>query len=131
MALSHVHRRSVPPEQRLDFRSAKTSSLVESAVGLNALSPVSVLLVDPERTPTVPQLAHAAEHQAGREPVGAPVMARVQLTQNRQQRVAPSSIDLIDQQHKWPGVGLGPALQRIPQSRVRTPFGQRLAPDLR
>ncbi len=65
----------------------------------------------------VPQVAHAAQNDAVREPVWTQVVAGAQLAQYRQQRVTHQGVDLVDQQHQWTRVGPRPARQRFPKRR--------------
>ena len=68
----------------------------------------------------VAHVPHAAQDDALRKGRRAPDVARSQLAQHREQRIAHQRVDLVDEQHRRPRVGLRPAAQRLAKGAVRT-----------
>ena len=66
----------------------------------------------------VVDIAHPAQHDALREGAGALAVAGAQLAQHRDQAVADERVDLVDEQHQRPRVGLAPAPQRRREGAV-------------
>ena len=61
--------------------------------------------------PIVPHVAHPAQHDAVRETPRSHVVARPQLAEHREQRVAGQGIDFVDEEHHRLPVATGPSIQ--------------------
>ena len=77
----------------------------------------------------VADVAHAAQHHALREALGALLVAGAELAQHREQGVADQRVDLVHQQHQRRRVRHAPAGEQPLQCVVRPRLGQNVRPD--
>ena len=78
----------------------------------------------------VAHVAYAAQHYTLGKPLRPVGVSGAELPQHRHECVADQRVDLVDQQHQWPGVGCGPARKHAVKRDLRSLARQDIWPRI-